>query len=730
MARYDSYGAVDDRLIEDLDQGFVGFNQKLRPDQLRPGILAESNNGRMDLNGQWQPRKGMELFSAPFSPSIFTVPFYLYESIPAVASYSRTGQVITVNFGSAHGINDQTGVNISGLSYTGEVNPNGNFIVTVTSSTQFTYTVTDLSVTPTGTMTVTGMKINNSASNFIEASCEYSDTNNASESYIVCVASNKTVLVRTADSGDTTITLTYPTGETVPRGSNVIQIFNKVYIFRKGDIALEWSGDITDTAFTLAANGDYSQPKQLTPNNVDIVDGKATATFSSLAAMNGLNVGDTFTIESTGSPSTFTVGDQFIVAERYDSDPFTISFYVQLADQDNISGVILQQPVSIGLGFSHMPAPEFGTYHQRRLIVPYQYDVSGTSGSAAITDRKILDEVLFSDILDADTYDRVYGTFRFNAGSADYLVGLHSFSDDQLVVFNRNSIHTVRNSLDLGSSVSQLITNEVGCVARNSIQQIGNSMLFLSDNGVYGMNFIDLYNLRGQDLPLSAPIEGIMQRINKEYVHNATSVYFDNRYYLAIPIDGSSVNNALVIYNFINKQWESIDSIDNADWDFTHLVVGGADAQRGVYCINRNGGVHKYESRSDDRDNYVIQVGEEAVSTQVDSSVVTRMFVLNSIDRKKWNNFDLHIESSSTNISDGNLEAITENIDDIIDLGTISDLNGEEIPIAEDVSLRGRFGNRRAYGLQFKLTATKGRPKFRSLKVAGATTFRSLQKAE
>ena len=195
MSRYDSYGAVDDRLAEDLDQGFVGFNQKLRPDQLRPGILAESNNGRMDLNGQWQPRKGMELFSAPFSPSVFTVPFYLYESIPSVASYSVTGQVITVTFGSAHGINNQTGVNISGLSYTGEVNPNGNFTATVTSATQFTYTVTDLSVTPTGTMTVTGMKINNSSSNFIEASCEYSDTNNASESYIACVASNKTVLV-------------------------------------------------------------------------------------------------------------------------------------------------------------------------------------------------------------------------------------------------------------------------------------------------------------------------------------------------------------------------------------------------------------------------------------------------------------------------------------------------------------------------------------------------------
>ena len=34
MARYDTYGQADDRVVEDLDQGFSGFNNKLRPDQL------------------------------------------------------------------------------------------------------------------------------------------------------------------------------------------------------------------------------------------------------------------------------------------------------------------------------------------------------------------------------------------------------------------------------------------------------------------------------------------------------------------------------------------------------------------------------------------------------------------------------------------------------------------------------------------------------------------------
>jgi len=725
MARYSSYGNLDNRIAEDLDQGFTGFNNKLRPDQLRPGILTESNNGRMDINGEWQPRKGVELFSSPFVAGVFTLPFYLYESIPAVNTFTRVGDLITIDFGTnPHGIIDGTGVNISGFDYTGLINPNGNFIATYVSDYVITYTVTGLDSTPTDdSLAVTGMKIDSTAGNFIEASCEFSDPNNDSESYVACVATNSTVLVKTADSGSTTVILTYPAGETVPEGSTVIQAFNKLYIFRKGDIAMEWDGDISSPAFSLVGNGDYTQPVRLGDGgaNTVISDGVVTVT----ATAHGLSVGEVVVV--TESSDALVVGDSYTVASVPDANTFT--FYAQYDDEGSHNNHYSKK-TSQGLGFTHMPAPEFGVYHQRRLIVPYQYDVTGSTGSSVITDRNIVDEALFSDILDADTYDRIYGQFRFNAGAADFIVGFHSFSDDKLVVFNRNSIHIVANSLDLGSSVSQLITNEVGCLARDSVQQIGNSMVFLSDNGVYGLDFIDLYNLRGQDVPLSASIEGTIKRINKAHASKAKSVYFDNRYYLAVPLDNSTTNNALLIYNFLNKQWESIDSINDPDWEYSELTVAGEGDRRSVYAINRNGGVHQYESRIDDRDLYIVQVGGTVTDAQVLSSAITRMFNLNSLDRKKWNNFDLHIQSSEDNTSDADLEAITENIDDIIDLSSISDLNGSPLAIDEDVSLRGRFGNRRAYGLQFKLTTTKGRPRLRALKVAGATSFRSLDKAE
>ena len=82
MARYDTYTQFDDRMLEDLDMGFVGFNNRLRPDQLPKGLLADSKNGRMNQNGEWQTRKGIDNVLAPLATgaSALTLPFTLDDS--------------------------------------------------------------------------------------------------------------------------------------------------------------------------------------------------------------------------------------------------------------------------------------------------------------------------------------------------------------------------------------------------------------------------------------------------------------------------------------------------------------------------------------------------------------------------------------------------------------------------------------------------------------------------
>ena len=301
----------------------------------------------------------------------------------------------------------------------------------------------------------------------------------------------------------------------------------------------------------------------------------------------------------------------------------------------------------------------------------------------------------------------------------------------------------------------QLLTDEVGLIARKSIAQVGDQVIFLSDNGVYGLKFVDRFNLRGTEIPISESIQKTIDRINKEEASKAVAVYFDNRYYLAVPLnkeivtinsDGNQVvttetalfNNAILIYNFLNKSWESIDTVNDelidAPFEFHNLIVAGEGNERGVYVVNEDGGLHRLETEVDGRDRVITTIQSVANPTtqesRIQGSVTTRMFTLKSIDRKKWNNFELHMQSSADNSSDFDISVTTENVDNTVQLNSVSELLGNEVLPNEDVSVRGRIGNLRAYGIQMTLTNTLGRPRFRSIKVAGGETFRSTSSVE
>ncbi len=469
-----------------------------------------------------------------------------------------------------------------------------------------------------------------------------------------------------------------------------------------------------------------------------------TITFADLdAGINGnnsvakVNSGTEFEVEvaTTFSPSDTTgtvapaAGVSFIVL------PDAVSSEKTQAEV-RASDPIFIKKVSVGLGFTHMPAPEFAVYHQRRLVMPFKFDVS--SAADTYTSRGILDEIIASDILDTDTYDQIYAQYRFNAGEADFVVGLHSFSEDNLMVFNRNSIHMVSNTTTLQGASTNLLTDEVGCVARDTIRQVGNQVIFLSDNGIYSTQFFDEYNLRGTETPLSEPINSTIERIQREYWSKSVAVYFDNRYYIAVPLDTfqdgvkntDGVNNALLIYNFLNKQWESIDQVNDNNWNIENLIVAGEGTQRLVYAINSLGGIHSIDSRVEGDDIVRTQISQ--VSTNpipIKGSVTTRQYTLGNLNRKSWREFELHVESSEDNDSDLDISAVTENPDATFSLRSLSDFNGSTLEIAEDVSIRGRIGNRRGHGIQFIFNNTVGRPKIRAIRTSGSTSFRSTQKA-
>lgn len=717
MPEYRSYGGLDDRVAKDGDVGFVGFNNRLRPDQLQGGVLADAQNVRLDRNGEAQVRKGVDLISEPLAVGVsaLALPFTLVADDTSVTATQTAGAVVLTNISASDFPTNGT-VIVSGVSgLTPAVN--GTRAFTKNSSTQITIADQTYSGTASGTATVKFAILNDAAVNEIYGSCGFSDPNASASQYIIFASNVKGIAINIETGAETDIA--YPTGVSVTAAADMIQAFNKVFIFRNGETALEWNGSFSGTpAFTKVASGTYTQPVELDSTGFAITNGLATVTVS-----NTLSVGDNVVLTAAGS-STLTEGSSFVVSEASSS---AFKFFVNTDDVGSVSDVHFTKKVSVGLGFTHMPAPPFAIYHQRRLIMPFRFTVDASSDS--FTSRGILDEVIASDILDSDTYDQIFAQYRFNAGTSDFVVGLHSFAEDRLLVFNRNSIHLVENTTNLQSASTRVLTDEVGCVARKSIVQVGNQVIFLSDNGVYGTQFLDEYNLRGTETPLSEPINETIQRINKNASENAVATYFDNRYFIAVPLDDSTNNNAILVYNFLNKQWESVDQVGDANFHSTNLIVVGEGDKRAVYVVNDIGGVHRLDNRVDGVDRVITQIGGTQQNLNVAGAITTRQYTLGTMDRKRWKEFDIHAQSSGDNTSDFDIGIETENPDTVESLGSLSTFNGSALAIGEDVSIRGRIGNRRGYGLQFTINNTSGRPRIRAIEAEGSTSMRSTEKA-
>jgi hypothetical protein len=354
------------------------------------------------------------------------------------------------------------------------------------------------------------------------------------------------------------------------------------------------------------------------------------------------------------------------------------------------------------------------------------------------TSRKITDEISVSDILDTTTFDQIENQFRVSGGTADFVVAMHGFYDDGLVVLNRNSLHLVKGTLGslLDVTVKEL-TSEIGCLARKSVVMRGNAMLFLSDDGVYGIEFLNDYNLRGTEEPLSKNIQPYIDRINADYSDRAVGILFENRYYLAVPLDSvpgagdSYGNNAILVYNFLNKGWESLDTFGDSRFLIKDFVIGSASERNNIYAVTSNGGLHQIEASESSNDTLNVDNSAAIVSPAINASLTTRGYDLGTMERKRFTDAQVNIQSLPGQNSEYNIAFAAEDPDDAQSIGTTTTLLGglltpSTATEAETASIRCRLGGIRGFTGTMILTRTIGSPKVNSVKVAGSVTNRQI----
>lgn len=799
MSRYREYGKLDDRYVSEGDTFFLRMNARLRATQLQPGEVQLSQNGRMKKDGTWQPRKGLQTLSGAITldADAIRLPY-------VITAAQRQSNVVTLTLSETPSSAFVPGENFTVAGLTGfSVDPNGTHsLVSISyankqltfaqtaANESFTTAATSLAWPASTAITNTPFTLNDDGINEVYGSAVFSDPNSDnSDDYIFTATNSVCDILRLRDR--VKFKVRYPGSNKISDRCELLQAFNKVYIFRgkktsfqstptltsktitsasrsgttitvnstaHGRVANDFvtlsglggwtidpngvykvvtastnsftvtsadSGSETFSVsgataqyfndFTLVTSGGYTLPAYITDTAVEATNGVVTVTEAS----HGLSPGDELSIVKADAPVSIFAGETVRVSAVPSVSIFKFNLEVENVSLGQSVGLTLSKPQAISY-FIHQPATPFAVLNQRRLWMPYFY----TSDSSP-TKRSNQDEIVASQIMDGDTFDVIGNQFKVTGGSADYVVALEPFTEDKMIVFARRSLHQIDGvSGSLADARMNVINPDVGCSARRSIVQVANKIYFLSDQGIYGLEFLDQYNLRGLEIPISEPIKPYVDRINQDYAHKATSAYFDGRVFIACPLDGATENNYIFIYSELNQGWESVDTVGSLAFNVRDMLVAREGSENALYITTSEGGVHRVEG-FDGGDQISVTAGSAVSETVAVASILqTREYDIDQIDRKYFARAELHLKSDADSTSDAALDFNSTDPDATRTGTTVLGTFGAVLPADEDASIRTSV-RLRGYGCSATVTPSQGRPFVRALKLDARLADRS-----
>ena len=689
--------ALESPVQRDGDAGFLGFASRLNPLTLPAGMLQDSVNMRLD-RGVAQTRKGSKRLTDTIGTTgaPLTLDFTLGTD-KTVTSITRASTTATVT-ATAHGFTTGDQVNIRGAA---ETDYNGDFIVTVTDANTFTYTVSGSPATPaTGTIIANnGPEVRDSYDGGLYAAGVFASQNydNANE-FIVLAGSDSATLYR---QGQSPVVKTYPTSPAEKiEGTDtvsVVQAFNRLYVLREADRAVTgWEQKLT------TASG--------------ITVSSTTATVNVTA--HGYPAGARVRIEGSTTPA-FDGHEYDIVSSSTNS--FTITVPSGTATHaaatikvrrtkppiywDGGAGNFVRATAGVpaaGVTYTTMPSTGWAAYHNNRLWF-----------------AKNRDTVAISDVLDPDLYDPFWNSFRAGAGGDDRIVAVHPWIEGQALVFCRKSIwlatlnqfaSTDGSDFSVDTPVSQLtlLTNEIGCSARNTIVTAGNFVFFLSDAGIYRLDRALDLKVRGDTKPLSEPIADLFSQVVQSRVDkSAFGIWHANRYLIALPTstDPLDGNQLVLAWNALNNSWEYRDTYPSSA-SVNQILVGTYDNQRRVFSVPRSGNLYLLEQEDTALDDNAVNAGTSPIT----GSIKTRRYDFGDMHSKRFLRTIADVvipagASVTTKIS-------TINPDTETTVGTLTNSNAA----SEDYNMKSPV-RYKAHSAEVIYETSGGRPEIRSASI-------------
>jgi hypothetical protein len=573
MPRYRQSNALGDQpALGDGDNGFLGFVSNRQSPVLEPGLLELSQNLRLD-NLTLRVRDGLE--PAVTDLDLSNPPLVLDFSLGAeyvLASLTRSGGTATATTTPDHGYTTGDTVEIRGAV---ETDYNGLYTITVTGAKTFTYAVSGTPTSPaTGTIyAATGPLLLTTYADVVRCSCQFATNDTDRTEYVILASTDNAFAVR---RGAASQTIGYPANEQVQATDEASMLYwnGRVFLFRgyKTAAALEISG-ITQAAGTATATvastatlttGDWVFIQDVTPLGycgifqITVASG-TTFTYAVNSGLASPATLDGATVRACKRPLVWSgdFADDFVA--------------VTTGALSTTTGTLIRIP----------PVP-WAIDAGSRLAVPFKPD-----------------QIVISDPWDEESLDLQYNEFRLRYGSFDSIVGAVNTQQQVLFVLCRRSLHRLLLA-DLSVAAAEEITRDVGCAARGTICQWGDQILFVGDRAIHRVRVTGELSLIPERVLLSAAIQDILdEQVDWSAISRAKARVWGIRAYFALPNTTDGLNTILLLFNFINNQWETQDTYP-AGFDVENWHIMDAAGEKRLFASTTYGFLYLMEENAVD----------------------------------------------------------------------------------------------------------------------------------
>lgn len=157
------------------------------------------------------------------------------------------------------------------------------------------------------------------------------------------------------------------------------------------------------------------------------------------------------------------------------------------------------------------------------------------------------------------TGDNTAQAIDINKNDGQYVTSL-GFFQDVLIVFKEKSIYQLYFNAS-GSFVVERISSSYGAVCHGATASVENDCYFLTDKGIYVLGNEPNFYAAIRTNELSSRVKTLIQRINPAQYDRCRGYYYDDRYFLAVPLDSNTTNSAVIVYDRRFYAWAYWDNI-------------------------------------------------------------------------------------------------------------------------------------------------------------------------